>query len=220
MIQKLNLRGKKALLLSLCWLCAAISQHTAAQPAAPSGQHIETILPALLCIVEHSPESFPPTLAPLLTHLMQQKPWWQVETLLDAYTLLEVQINPEARVKLRRGNAKRMLTVGVKRLFLVKVVNEAGTTASLQITTPEKSQADWLSVRVIGTALPGENAALSGQRLEYCLLELCSRVKGVREAAFSADIGQGTQDLGFRSEIAFLLQCSQSPKKQSLRIKP
>jgi hypothetical protein len=43
--------------------------------------------------------------------------------------------------------------------------------------------------------------------LEYCVVELYSRDSGKREANLSFDVGQGTQDLGFRNEANLLFDC-------------
>src|SRR5207245_886548 len=48
------------------------------------------------------------------------------------------------------------------------------------------------------------NAKLSGLALEYRILSLYSRDSGKREAKLMFDVGQGTQDLGFRNEINIL----------------
>ena len=48
---------------------------------------------------------------------------------------------------------------------------------------------------------------LSGLGLEYCIVELFSRDSGKREANLSFDVGQGTQDLGFRNEANLLFDC-------------
>ncbi len=51
------------------------------------------------------------------------------------------------------------------------------------------------------------NKPLSGLEVEYRLLELYSRDAGRREAKLAFDVGQGTQDLGFRNEINVLFHC-------------
>lgn len=210
-------KWKKALLLGTCWLCGARLQPVFAQSAEHPTQQMAAQMPVLIRLLERSPESFPASLAPLLTRLAQQKEWRQIESLLDAYTLLTVRINPEARVKLGRGNAKRTLHTGVKRLFLVKVINEAGATAPLRITALHKNQSIWLTAQLKAISPKGGDALLDGTPIEFCLLELCCRVQGVCEAAFSADIGQGTQDMGFRGETSLLLHCSSSPNIQKVR---
>jgi hypothetical protein len=63
----------------------------------------------------------------------------------------------------------------------------------------------WLDLQVFnGQPLP---AALSGLPLEYRLIQLYTRDSGQRSAAFSFDVGQGTQDLGFRNEVDVLFEC-------------
>jgi hypothetical protein len=48
---------------------------------------------------------------------------------------------------------------------------------------------------------------LSGALLEYRILSIYSRDAGSREATLAFDVGQGTQDLGYRAEIALLFSC-------------
>src|SRR5690606_22604395 len=136
------------------------------------------------------------------------------------HVLLGVQINPEMRVKVSRGPATAELQELGWRQFLVKVHNEAGTTAALRASGPnlgevfrtERDQrplgenADlWLDVQWFESQplLP----TLSGLELEYRIVQLYSRDAGKREATLVLDVGQGTQDLGFRSEIAILFDC-------------
>ena len=45
---------------------------------------------------------------------------------------------------------------------------------------------------------------LSGLRVEYALALLYSSEAGQREATIGFDVGQGTQDLGFRGEVPVL----------------
>jgi hypothetical protein len=60
----------------------------------------------------------------------------QVERILDPYCLAQLEINPEARVKATRGPAKAALMQNGWRTFLVKVKNNAGITARLEVTSP------------------------------------------------------------------------------------
>src|SRR5678815_5262454 len=50
-------------------------------------------------------------------------------------------------------------------------------------------------------------ASLSGLKLEYAVVQLYSRDAGKREAKLAFDVGQGTQDLGFRNEANILFDC-------------
>jgi hypothetical protein len=45
---------------------------------------------------------------------------------------------------------------------------------------------------------------LSGLELEYRIIQLYSRDSGRREAKFKFNVGQGTQDLGFRNDVDIL----------------
>ena len=47
-------------------------------------------------------------------------------------------------------------------------------------------------------------ATLSGLQVEYAIALIYSSEAGRREATISFDVGQGTQDLGFRAEDAVL----------------
>ncbi|MEJ7616200.1 MAG: CehA/McbA family metallohydrolase [Pyrinomonadaceae bacterium] len=51
------------------------------------------------------------------------------------------------------------------------------------------------------------NAALSGLNLEYRVIQLYSRDAGRREAQLGFNVGQGTQDIGFRNDAAILFNC-------------
>ncbi|HVS37633.1 MAG TPA: hypothetical protein VMS17_18870 [Gemmataceae bacterium] len=131
-----------------------------------------------------------------------------VQKLLDPCCLLVVSINPESRVKAARGPAESELTLDQERIVLVKVQNDAGSTARLGVSGPgiraagETGDGRWLE------AAPATDSplsrTLSGRRLEYVVLRLTAREAGKREATFRFDVGQGTQDLGFRAETPIL----------------
>ena len=50
------------------------------------------------------------------------------------------------------------------------------------------------------------NEGLSGLLLEYRVLQIHSREAGKREAKLIFDVGQGSQDLGFRNELNVLFE--------------
>src|SRR5215831_14397688 len=60
----------------------------------------------------------------------------RLESVLDPHVLALVHINPESRVRVEQGPAKPELLEAGTRLFLVKVINEAGVTAQLNIKSP------------------------------------------------------------------------------------
>ena len=63
-----------------------------------------------------------------------------LQQVLDRYVLATVHINPESRVKAEQGAAKPELLQGGTRLFLVKVLNEAGVTAPLAVQSPNSGR--------------------------------------------------------------------------------
>ena len=140
----------------------------------------------------------------------------QIQAILDPQVLLAVQINPESRVKVGRGPADPLLQQGGYVPVLVKVVNESTVTKALRITSPQagpiysggaagKVNADkgrFLQVEMF-TKEP-MTATLSGLKVEYALALIYCHDAGKREATLGFDVGQGTQDLGFRGETAVL----------------
>jgi hypothetical protein len=53
---------------------------------------------------------------------------------------------------------------------------------------------------------------LSGLELEYRVLQLYAKQAGKREAKLAFDVGQGSQDLGFRNEVDILFTIKPSAK--------
>jgi hypothetical protein len=130
-----------------------------------------------------------------------------IQTILDAYCLIGVSINPESRVKAARGLAVVELKQNETKYVLVKIHNDAGVTAALTVTgsqlvAPGKTGDGWLEAAVV-TEAPFA-AKLGGRRVEYVVLKLTAREAGKREATFKFDVGQGTQDLGYRAEVPIL----------------
>jgi hypothetical protein len=150
----------------------------------------------------------------------------QLQKAMDSLCLLVVQINPESRVQVRLGTARPELVEQGWRSFLIKVDNEAGVTAPLKADSanarplagsPPAEVADrWLDVHMFGQQ-PLE-PTLSGLKVEYRIAELYSRDAGKREATLSFNVGQGTQDLGFRSEISILFDC-QPAQRVTFRVR-
>ena len=150
----------------------------------------------------------------------------RLQQVLDPLCLAAVSINPESRVKVSVPSSRQELMQNGWRTFLVKVHNEAGVTAALRVSSPQAqkflrpssgspepkqniSSADvrdrWLELATLDKQplLP----TLSGLPLEYRLIQLYSRDAGQREATLAFDVGQGTQDLGFRNEAPLQFLC-------------
>jgi len=156
-----------------------------------------------------------------------------IQRVLDKYCLFGVNINPESRVKVAAGPAKPELVEKGWRQFLVKVHNEAGVTAELLAASPNAQsvhnspsretvsdkhyrkrgggpeQVDernlWLDLQMFNSQ--PLRAALGGLPLEYRIIQLYARDAGKREGKIAFNVGQGTQDIGFRNEVDLLFDC-------------
>jgi hypothetical protein len=153
-----------------------------------------------------------------------------LQALIDAHVLLAVHVNPEARVKVSRGPAPARLQQAGYTPVLVKVVNESGGTQQLRIGSPqagpvyagmsalsaERMQQPHLRVnenverrtdRFLDLEMmtaPPMTPTLSGLDVEYAVALIHSSEAGRREATITFDVGEGTQDLGFRAEVPVL----------------
>ena len=144
----------------------------------------------------------------------------RLQEVLDRHVLATVHINPESRVKVGQGAAKPELLEGGTRLFLVKVVNEAGVTAPVTVQSSNSGRVfipsrgvpeapkeltevqvreRWADISLY-TGSP-MRPRLSGLGIEYLILQIYSRDRGQRSAVLAFNVGQGTQDIGFRNDI-------------------
>src|SRR5262249_38941780 len=153
----------------------------------------------------------------------------EIQKALDKYCLFDVNINPESRVKVDQGPARAELVEQGWRTFLVKVHNAAGVTAKLkaesqnalplfgsrqgssmdprpkQTITESDVRNRWLDMMMFDK--PPLRPQLSGLELEYRIVQLYSRDAGKREAKIGFNVGQGTQDIGFRNDVDILFNC-------------
>jgi hypothetical protein len=153
----------------------------------------------------------------------------QLQQVLDPLCVLGVLINPESRVSVVEGPAKKELVQQGWRTFLVKVHNQAGVTAELKAESPNmlplylrgkgpRERPMTAEKLVEPTDVPGRfldidvygkqplKPQLSGLELEYRIIQLYSRDVGRREATIGFNVGQGTQDIGFRNAVPILFQ--------------
>ena len=143
-----------------------------------------------------------------------------IQRILDKHCLVGVDINPESRVKVQQGQAKAELVEQGWRAFLVKVHNEAGVTAVLAVDSPNAGPLPnvpagvgarrWIDIAMFNKQ--PLKVHLSGLDLEYRVLQLYSKDPGKREAKLMFDVGQGSQDLGFRNEVDILFTIRPSAK--------
>lgn len=122
---------------------------------------------------------------------------------------LRIHVNPESRVKLRVVNPVGDLVVGRPRPLLVEIVNEAGVTAPLALRCRDLSAgaarpAEFCRITLRDDALSAPR--LGGGALEWKLADITLAAPGRWEVGIEADVGQGTQDLGFRSTADVLLR--------------
>jgi hypothetical protein len=194
-----------------------------AQPLAANAQRVIEAL-------EYLGAPWPAELQAEVTRAGQARNAAGLQQLLDARVLLAVHVNPEARVKVARGPAPAVLQQGGYTPALIKVVNESRGTGRLRIGSPQagpvyagmsKLSGDRMQqqhlrenentagrtdrfLEVEMFAAPPMAANLSGLEAEYAIALLYSSEAGRREATITFDLGEGTQDLGFRAEAPVL----------------
>src|SRR2546430_1458911 len=81
-------------------------------------------------------------------------------------------------------------------VFVIAIILCCATTVTMA-AAPAVTSFDWQPLQ----------PALSGLKVEYRIIALYSRDAGRREANISFNVGQGTQDLGFRNELPVLFTC-------------
>ncbi len=157
----------------------------------------------------------------------------QVQQLLDPFVLAYVDINPESRVKVHEGPVQPILNQEGWTTYLVKVHNAANITAAL---IPESPNALPFLHRSTGGhrmkedhyLAPGSvdnrfiemaiyegrplSGHLSGLEVQYFLIQFYTRSKGKREVKLGFNVGQGTQDIGFRNTIDILFDIRKAVK--------
>jgi hypothetical protein len=165
----------------------------------------------------------------------------KAQAIFDGYCLFGVNINPESRVKVSQGPTKPTLVEQGWRTFLVKVHNEAGVTAELRALSPHaqslfsggsySNPSDkefrsaqnnvaisdrWMDLQMFN-AQPLQRD-LSGLALEYRIIHIFSSAAGRREGKFMFNVGQGSQDIGFRNEVDILF-AAQATRDIKLKVR-
>jgi hypothetical protein len=192
----------------------------------PLGANIARVIEAL----EYLGAPLPTEMRAAVARAAQGRDAQTLQQLLDPHVWLAVHINPEARVKVARGPAAAILQQAGYTPALIKVTNESGGTQRLRIGSPqagpvyagmsklsgERMQQQHLrenenearrSDRFLELemfAAPPMASNLSGLEVEYAVALIYAHEAGRREATIAFDAGQGTQDLGFRAEVAVL----------------
>jgi hypothetical protein len=163
-----------------------------------------------------------------LQKAIQNRDGRKIQQLLDPHVLVLVSLSPEARVKAKRGPATVALQQGGYTPVIIKVHNESTVTKPLYVSSPQagpisaggaprpdaygviKPKAEsgkpgkhhFLDVEIYGKQPMTDK--LSGLEVEYAIALIYSSEAGKREVVLGFDVGQGTQDLGFRGEVPVL----------------
>jgi hypothetical protein len=192
----------------------------------PLASNVERILTTLQFLGAPLPEPVVAALGPLIT----ARDAVALQQTLDPLVLFVVSINPELRVKVARGESPARIQQHGFTPVLVKVLNEGTVTGRLNIGSPQggtaylgvselslqrqrqtellhdpkeaSSRERYFTAEMLRT--PPMTPELSGLEVEYAIALVSSTESGRREAIVSFDVGQGTQDLGFRAEVPVL----------------
>mgnify|MGYP000479079264 CR=1 FL=1 len=134
-----------------------------------------------------------------------------------APVLIKVAISPEARVKATATAGQRDLRQGEWSEFTIVIDNTAGITAPLVVESEQLMTSEHDTARDRWLRLEMEpSGPLSGATTETRILRLLSRDFGIRTAVLNINAGQGTQDLGFRSDVILSFRMTRSKKFQKL----
>lgn len=191
----------------------------------PFAAATERLLEALAMSGSQLPEKDVAAIKELIENGDESKAPKAIQKILDQYVAAMVTINAESRVSAVEGKAKKELIQNGWRTFLIKVQNDAGINPELKVESPNalplvkrSSGSPNPKIEIKPTDVPHRfldlvvlrnqplKKNLSGLNLEYAVVQLYSRVEGKREAKLSFNVGQGTQDLAGRNEIAILFQ--------------
>ncbi|MBW3627892.1 MAG: CehA/McbA family metallohydrolase [Gemmatimonadetes bacterium] len=166
----------------------------------------------------------------------------EIQRILDPYVLAFVEINPEARVRATRGPAEAELVQNGWKNVLVKIQNRGAVRATFEVTSPNAAPLlhPWHWTDPNHRALPGNRLTpgdvarrfaevavyrhppmlpnLSGEPVEYSIVQLYSKDAGSREIRLEFAVGQGTRDLAYRGVLDVLFQ-SRRAVPVSLRVK-
>ncbi len=202
-------------LLSLCPLGAVSAQEI--PPVAVEGQPLAANVKRLLQALDFLGAPLPAEVTKQLQAAVKDQDAKKLQQILDKHVLVVVTLSPEARVKAARGPAKAVLQQSGHVPHVIKIINDSTVTAQLRVASPQAgpvfsggasklkgkpSKDHFLDVELFRK--PPMTANLSGLKVEYALALITSSAAGAREATLGFNVGQGTQDLGFRGEVPVL----------------
>jgi len=217
------------LCLTILW-CATGSAASGAEVVSVEGQPLAANVERLSRALDYLGAPLEARVRTELNIAARKRDGRRIQELLEPVCLATLRINPEERVKALRGAASAQLRQGGYTPVILKIVNEAEVTKRLKINSPqagpvysgmsklsafrmrqpalrENENTDERDDRFLDVAMFTSRPMteqLSGLAVEYVIALIYSSEAGKREATMSFDIGQGTQDLGFRSDLPIL----------------
>ena len=232
-MKELYLRGLARTALFVC-VMATSTESANCQPVAAASADLTQPLTAnvqrLLQSLEYLGWPLPRESTSELKGAIQRGDVSAMQAVLDRHVLCNIGINPEQRVRVSRGAGAAVIQQRGYTPLIVKVSNDATVTQKLSVSSPQSGAvfggaADGSLLRQQQTELGKDQLtsvgpdrflhvemfnsspmteSLSGLRVEYAILLVSSTRSGKFEASISFDVGQGTQDIGFRAETSVL----------------
>lgn len=223
--------------------CAAASNAEPLPPVAVEAQPLAANLERLKQALDYLGAPLTEETAAQIGQAARNEDATLLQASIDPLAAFVVQINPETRVKVARGPAPARLQQAGFRPLIVKVINHGEVTQPLQIHSPaggavyggeyrgslerqqqlqlQSNQQKAVPGRFLNLEMftsPPMTSRLSGLAVEYAIALVYSSEAGPREATIGFDVGQGTQDLGFRGETPVLFQIAAAiPVKLRIR---
>ncbi len=207
-----------ALMIAALGMTFTLTGRVRAQTIDVEAQPLAANVQRLVKAFDYLGQPLAPALVKLIENAAHEQDAVRLQKLIDPHVLFSVHLNPEARVKVKQGSAPAVLQQGAFTPVIVRVQNESTVTKPLVIRSPqalpiysrgkagqitkEDVKNRFLDVEMF-TSQPMTDK-LSGLRLEYALALIHSSQSGKREATIIFDVGQSTQDLGFRAETPVL----------------
>src|SRR5262245_32455733 len=204
--------------LGLLLLLAGFSPSLDAQPssatlAQPLAANVQRLLEAL----EFLGAPFPGSITSNLQTAVARRDPTALQELLDPQVLFVVELNPESRVKARRGRGPATLQQAGFTPVILKVINHSTVTKELRLSSPQagpvyagmsrlsaqRMQRTALKETDVKNADPARflevemyggspmTPELSGLEIEYALALIYSTEGGRREATIAFDVGLG-----------------------------
>ncbi len=232
-----------AILIGMLGFSAGTATAQTVPTARVEGQPLAAGVSRLLDALQYLGSPLPEDTTTRLREAIRKEDGAALQKLLDPQVLFVVSINPELRVKVQRGPGDPVLQQAGYIPVLIKVLNDATLVRQLRMSSPQSGPlyagaVEGILQRQAQTELNiNENrnrdrrfldveifdespmtARLSGLNVEYVIgLIHCSEA-GQREATIVFDVGEGTQDLGFRSEVPVLFSIRPAiPVRLSIR---